>query len=182
MAHPFVASWYEHTTLGDDVNRYAYAKITKTTWHTLRVVSKDNCCTVWIDGVLYIYKNGPRNKDVGLANRFYISSGGPCTNAKSIFIDSIKLSSTPEEATPVTPLKVNGIDLVTHLWNPLSPEDIGTSGDPDTQWSTDGPFKFRGDDGNDYGPMVVSTTHDLASAVRFSDGSTVKSFAKYPTF
>lgn len=156
--------------------RWGYIDITTSTWHTMRMVVKSNYVTVWIDNKILVHKVGvtdPGTNTKILGVQVY---GSGSSTVRTLYVDSIKMSSEACEPDPVYPVKIQGQDIVSHI------AQVGAIGTLDADVCTPVEYVRYNKNGTVYGFPLVVTDDVQASAVRIYNGTAVKALMKAPTF
>jgi len=148
-------------------------------WHTYRLVVKDDYFTVWVDRKLFYFNFGPIDtvNTESSANTVGAQTGVTGGAEASIYIDSIKISSTPKEPDATYPLKIHNQTIVSHI----AQTGVFIDGGNATEYTLAEALRYN-KNGTTYGFPLVATNNSQASAVRIYNGSVVKALMKLPLF
>jgi hypothetical protein len=194
----FFSSWREFNTA---INPYPVVKINKyggteisgyydgssSSWHTARIVWNNGYVTIWIDGFLIHdrYNVGTTTAystphQLGI---YLICLTGHADANITVYIDNIKASSTAAEPDVVTPIKIQGQNIVSRIaqkggagWVAQSPLRYQKT---NCKFSNNLIYEIPLVDGGDADGVGADS---LASYVRIYDGTDVKALMKLPTF
>lgn len=157
----------------------SFVDISTSSWHTARVVVKDDYVTAWVDGYLIYSNYGP--SDTALTgftpDTLGIVIHGGNEGAKTFYIDDVKMSSEVEAPSVAAPLKINGENIVSRIYQPTS-----RSG-----FVSQSPLRYLKGNCTYQSTIIhqiplVATADTNASSVRVYDGSDTKALMKLPTF
>jgi len=156
----------------------SFVDISTATWHTLRMIVDSDYVTAWVDGFLIDAGWGPSDTATGgsVSTIGMQSISSSTSVGRTIYIDSVKMSSSVEVPAVVTPWKIEGQDIVTRIY-----QDAEVAG-----WVSQSAMRFEKpnctfQDKIIHQIPIVVTTDDNASAIRIYDGAATKALMKLPT-
>lgn len=159
------------------VNQYmtGHIDISDSTWHTFRIVVKDDYITIWIDRLLFYHGWGPTAAYSTLSASTTALQIYGSSQAFTMYIDHVRVSSIPKEPDSKCPLSIEGEDIVSHI---IQGHVDGIPEESLRYRKTNCVFSSE----LTYGIPLVDTTDAQASKVRIYNGTLVKALMKLPTF